>query len=121
MRFRKGLVKHIRQIFRGSNFRPLAGLMLVKEFPRRSMRSLIAVQRDLLRQPALALERPPENALAAATSAWRGAEIHRSSLLVDSAVNIGPPAFDLHIGFVDAPGCAGPAGKAVPTLLNSGT
>jgi hypothetical protein len=67
------------QVFPGSNFCPLAGLMLVKEFPRRSMRSLIAVQRDLLRQPTLALERPPENALAAATS--RLARSRKSTVL----------------------------------------
>jgi hypothetical protein len=34
--------------------------MFAKDFPRRPMRSLIAVERDLLWQPALALERPPE-------------------------------------------------------------
>ena len=34
--------------------------MFAKDFPRRPMRSLIAVERDLLWQPTLALERPPE-------------------------------------------------------------
>jgi hypothetical protein len=34
--------------------------MLFEEFTRRSMRSLIAVARDLPRQSTLALERPPE-------------------------------------------------------------
>jgi len=39
-----------------------------EEFPRRLMRSLIAVKRGLVRQSALALDCPPEKALAAATS-----------------------------------------------------
>ena len=34
--------------------------MFVEDFPRRPMRSLIAVERDLVRQSTLALERPPE-------------------------------------------------------------
>jgi hypothetical protein len=54
------LLNQIVQVFRGSNFGPLAVLMLLEEFPRRPMRGLIAVKRDLVRQPLLALERPPE-------------------------------------------------------------
>ena len=48
--------------------------MFAKDFPRRPMRSLIAVERDLLWQPALALERPPEKRLGGRDiPLWRGA------------------------------------------------
>ena len=60
MRFRKGLVKHIRQIFRGPYFGPLAVPMFVEDFPRRPMGRLVAIKRDGARQSALALKRPPE-------------------------------------------------------------
>jgi hypothetical protein len=112
--------------------------MFAKDFPRRPMRRcygasgergifsaghkpmerLIAVERDLLWQPALALERPPEKRFGGCNIPL-GAEqkIHRLSLLVDSTVKISPLAFDLHIDFVDPPGCADPAGEAVPRLF----
>src|SRR5208283_3198489 len=92
--------------------------MFAKDFPRRPMRSLIVVERDLLWQPALALERPPEKRFGGCNIPL-GAEqkIHRLSLLVDSTVKICPLAFDLHIGFVDSPGCADPAGETVPPLF----
>ena len=44
------LFNEIIQVFRGSNFGPRAALMLFEEFPRRPMRSLIAIERDLVRQ-----------------------------------------------------------------------
>jgi hypothetical protein len=61
--------------------------MFAKDFPRRPMRSLIAVERDLLWQPALALERPPEKRFGGCNIPL-GAEqkIHRLSLLVDSTI-----------------------------------
>src|SRR5271157_2318329 len=72
--------------------------MFAKDFPRRPMRSLIAVERDLLWQPTLALERPPEKRFGGCNIPL-GAEqkIHSLSLLVDSTVKICPLAFDLHI------------------------
>ena len=71
--------------------------MFAKDFPRRPMRSLIAVERDLLWQPTLALERLPEKRFGGCNIPL-GAEqkIHRLSLLVDSTVKICPLAFDLH-------------------------
>ena len=42
------LLYQVIQIFRGSNFGSLPALMFTKDFPRRPMRSLIAVERDLL-------------------------------------------------------------------------
>ncbi len=92
--------------------------MFAKDFPRRPMRGLIAIERDLLWQPALALERPPEKRFGRRNIPL-GAEqkVYRLSLLVDRTVKISPLPFDLHIGFVDPPGCADPAGEAVPPLF----
>ena len=92
--------------------------MLVEEFTGRSMRSLIAVERDLLRQSALALERPAEKRFGCRdVSLGAEQEIHSLSLFVDSAVKISPLAFNLHVGFVNPPGCADPAGETVPPLF----
>ena len=60
MRFRKGLVKHIRQIFRGPYFGPLAVPMFVEDFPRRAMGRLVPIKRDGAWQSALTPKRPPE-------------------------------------------------------------
>ncbi|VTZ52005.1 hypothetical protein MPC4_60094 [Methylocella tundrae] len=108
------------QVFR-QNFGPRA-LMLFEPFTRRSMRSLIAVERDLLRQSTLALERPTENGLAAATSRLAEQEIDGHSSPVDGAIEVGPATFDLDVGLINAPAFVGLASeKAVPPLSNSGT
>jgi hypothetical protein len=92
--------------------------MLFEEFTRRSMRSLIAVERDLPRQSTLALERPPEKRFGGCNIPL-GAEqeIDRLSFFVDSAVEISPATLDLDVGLVDPPGSAGLASEAVPPLL----
>jgi hypothetical protein len=60
MRLRKGLVKHIRQIFRRSYLSPFAAPVFAEDFPRPPMGRLVAIKRDGARQSALALKRPPE-------------------------------------------------------------
>ena len=83
---------------------PLAAAMRGEELPGRSVRSLIAVERNGARQGALALERPAEES-------FRGSdiplcaqqEIDGLSIAVDGAIKIGPAAFDLHVRFIDAP------------------
>ena len=92
--------------------------MLFEEFTRRSMRSLIAVERDGTRQPTLALERPTEKRFGSRDIPL-GAEqeIDSLSLLVDRAIEVSPVAFDLHVGFIDPPGSASSACEAVPTLF----
>jgi len=44
-------------------FGPLAAPMLSEDFPRRPMRSLVAIKRDRAWRPPLVLERPPEKRL----------------------------------------------------------
>ena len=53
MRFRKGLVKHIR-------LSPFAAPVFAEDFSRPPMGRLVAIKRDGARQSALALKRPPE-------------------------------------------------------------
>ena len=92
--------------------------MLPEDFPRRPMGSLVAIKRDGARQPALALERPPEKRVGGRDIPL-GAEqeVDRLSLLVDRAIEVSPAAFDLHVGLVDAPGGAGSVREAVPPLF----
>ena len=111
MRFRKGLVKHIRQIFRGPYFGPLAVPMFVEDFPRRPMGRLVPIKRDGAWRPPLVLERPPKKRLggrdiplarsrkSTAFLLWLGAEqeIDSLSLLVDRTIEVSPAAFDLHV------------------------
>jgi len=112
------LLYQIVQVFRGSNFGPRAALMFAENFPRRSGGRLVAVERDLLRHPVLALERPTEKRFGGRDIPLGAKqEIDRLSLLVDSAIEVSPAAFDLHVGLVDAPRGAGPACKAIPPLF----
>src|SRR5271166_5447124 len=92
--------------------------MLFKEFTRGPMRSLIAVQRDLPRQPTLALERPTEKRFCRRDISF-GAEqkIDSLSLLVDGAIEISPATLDLDVGLIDAPGSARLASEAIPPLF----
>ena len=60
MRLRKGLVKHIRQIFRRSYLSPFAAPVFAEDFRRRPMGRLEAIKRDGARQSAPALKRPRE-------------------------------------------------------------
>ena len=57
------LFNQIVEVFRRSNLSPIAASMCGKKLPGRSMRSLIAIERNGARQAALALERPPEESL----------------------------------------------------------
>jgi hypothetical protein len=83
------LFNEVIQIFRGTNFGSRGALMLFEDFTRRSMRSLITVERDLLRQSTSALERPPEKRFSGSDiSLGTKQEIDRLSSLVDSAVKI---------------------------------
>ena len=54
------LLDEIIQIFRGSEFGSRAALVFAKDFPGRPMRWLIAIERDLMWESALALDRPAE-------------------------------------------------------------
>src|SRR5208282_5003753 len=99
-------------------FSPLAAPMLPEDFPRRPMRSLVAIKRDRAWRPPLVLERSPEKRLGGRDIPL-GAEqeIDSLSLLVDRAIEVSPAAFDLHVGFIDPPGSASSACEAVPTLF----
>ena len=92
--------------------------MLPEDFPRRPMRSLVAIKRDRAWRPPLVLERPPEKRLGGRDIPL-GAEqeIDSLSLLVDRAIEVSPVALDLHVGFIDPPGSASSACEAVPTLF----
>ena len=54
------LFNEVVQIFRRSNSRSRADTMLLEDFTRRTMRSLISVERDFIRQTPVACERPTE-------------------------------------------------------------
>ena len=78
--------------------------MFAKDFPRRPMRSLIAVERDRARQSALALERPLEKSFRCSDiPIGAQQEIDGFPVAVDGTIEIGPAALDLHLSFVDPP------------------
>ena len=54
------LLNEVVEIFRRADLGPAAALVFFEAFPRRPMRGLITVERDLLRQPTLSLKRPPK-------------------------------------------------------------
>ena len=84
--------------------------MFAEEFPRRPMRSMVAIKRDGARQPALALECPTEKRFGRRDiSLGAEKEIDRLSLLVDRSIEVAPATFDLYVGFVDPPGRASSA------------
>ena len=84
----------------------------------RAMRSLIAVECDLMRQSALASESAPEERLGGGDVSFGAQqEIDGLSLFVDGAVEIGPAASDFDVGLIDAPGPAHRAREAVPAAL----
>ena len=62
------LFNQIIEVFRRSNLGAIAASMCGKKLPGRSMRSLIAIERNGARQAALTLERRRKKAFAAATS-----------------------------------------------------
>jgi len=68
--------------------------MFAEEFPRRPMRSLIAIERDLMRQLALALERTAEERFGR-RDITLGAEqeINSLSLLVNGAIDVSAAVF----------------------------
>jgi len=89
--------------------------MLVEKLTGRPMRGLIAIQRDLFWQPALALESLLKKRLCGCgIPLGTEEEIDGLSFFINRTIKIGPPPFDLHIGLVDAPGGASPACEAVP-------
>jgi len=97
--------------------------MFAESLCRPAMRRLIAVERDLVWQWALALERPseerPSEERLGGGNVPLGAkqEIDGVSLFVDSAVKIRPAASDFDVGLIDAPGPSSWASEAVPALL----
>jgi hypothetical protein len=95
--------------------------MFAEDFPRRPMRCLVAIKRDGARQPALALERPPEKRFGCRDIPL-GAEqeIDPLSLFVDRTIEVSPAAFDLGVGFIDPPRGASPACEAVPAFFEFG-
>ena len=98
------LLDEIVQIFRRSQVGSLAAPMFAEELPSRPVGRLIAIECDRTRQSALGLERPPEEGFRRGNISLRSQqEIHRLSPAVDSAIEIRPTAFDLHVGFVDPP------------------
>ena len=98
------LFNQIIEVFRRSQLGPIAASMCGEELPGRSVRSLIAIERDGARQPALALKRPPKEG-------FRGSdiplgaqqEIDGLSIAVDGAIEVSPATLDLHVSFIDAP------------------
>ena len=96
--------------------------MFAESLCRPAMRRLIAVERDLVWQSALALERPSEERLGGGDVPL-GAQkkIDGIALLVDSAIEIPPAASDFNVGFIDAPGPAHRRTKRFQRLSNSGT
>ena len=96
--------------------------MFAESLCRPAMRRLIAVERDLVWQLALALERPSEERLGGGDVPL-GAQkkIDGIALLVDSAIKIPPAASDFDVGFIDAPGPAHRRTKRFQRLSNSGT
>jgi len=92
--------------------------MFAESLCRPAMRRLIAVERDLVWQLALALERPSEERLGGGdVPLGAKQEIDGVSLFVDSAVKIRPAASDFDVGLIDAPGPPSWASEAVPALL----
>ena len=103
------LLDEIVQIFRGPYFGPLAAPMLAEDFPRRPTRSLVIIKCDGARQPALALERPPEKPSAAATSRLvrsRKSTVFPFSDFSGLAFKLSPPEATLR-GIAAAPGLRG--------------
>ena len=92
--------------------------MFVESLFGRAMRSLIAIERNLMRQSTLAPESPPEESLGGGDVPFGAQqEIDGLSLFVDRTVEIGPASFDFHVGFVDAPGSSRRASEAAPALF----
>ena len=92
--------------------------MFAEGLCRPAMRRLIAVERDLVWQLALALERPSEERLGGGdVPLGAKQEIDGVSLFVDTAVKIRPAASDSDVGLIDAPGPPNWASEAVPALL----
>jgi len=96
--------------------------MFAESLCRPAMRRLIAVERDLVWQLALALERPSEERLGGGdVPLGAKQEIDGLSLFVDSAVKIRPAASDFDVGLIDASGPPSWASKAVPAFLEFGS
>src|SRR5580693_2062375 len=92
--------------------------MLAENLTGRAMRGLIAIERDLMRQSPLAPESPSEEHLGRGdVSLGAKQNIDGLSLFVDGTIEIGPATLDFDVGFVDAPGLAHRASKAVPALF----
>src|SRR5580693_6700556 len=91
--------------------------MLAEDLTGRAMRGL-AIEGDLMRESPLAPETPSEEHLGRG-HVWPGAQqnIDGLSLFVDGTIEIAPATLDFDVGFVDAPGLAHRASKAVPALF----
>ncbi len=92
--------------------------MFAEKLPRRPMRSLIAIKRYGAQQSAVTIESAMEKRFGRPDiSLGAEGEIHRLSLLVHRSIEVGPTAFDLHIGLIDAPRGVSPVGEAVPAFF----
>ena len=112
------LFNQIVDVFGRPNLALISLGMFAESLCRPAMRRLIAVERDLVWQLALALERPSEERLGGGdVPLGAKQEIDGLSLFVDSAVKIRPAASDFDVGLIDASGPPSWASKAVPALL----
>ena len=92
--------------------------MFAEEFPGSPVRSLIAIKRNGARRSSLDLERSLEEGFRRSDIAFRAQqEIACLSLTVGGAIEIGPLALDLDVGFVDPPRPPSFAGAEVPSLF----
>ena len=112
------LFNQIVDVFGRPDLALISHWMFAESLCRPAMRRLIAVERDLVWQLALALERPSEERLGGGdVPLGAKQEIDGVSLFVDSAVKIRPTASDFDVGLIDAPGPPSWASEAVPALL----
>jgi hypothetical protein len=96
--------------------------MFAENLPGRAMRRLIAVECDGSRQFALALERSVEKSFRRGDIPLGAQQkIDGLSVTINSSIQIGPAAFDLHVGFIDSPRSSSFVRKAIPAFDELGT
>lgn len=85
------------------------------------MRGRVTVQGDADRSSPLSLQRLAEERLGRLHIAVGAQpEINCLALSIDGAIEIGPIAPDLHVGFIDAPRATGLASESIPAPLELG-
>jgi hypothetical protein len=116
------LFNQIVQVFRRPQFRPFAVPMFAEELPGRAMRRLIAVECDGPRQSALALERSAEKSFRRGDIPLCAQQkIDGLSVTINCAIQIGPAAFDLQVGFIDSPRSSSVARKTISAFHELGS